>query len=75
MYKQITTFSLLMVCLFGISITDPVPVRDCGTKGVTLNSFDISGCSKFPCVFQKNQNASLLINITSSMYLKTDSFF
>ncbi len=66
MYKQLSC-SLLILCLFGIACADPVPVRDCGTKGVTLNSFDISGCSKFPCVFLKNQNASLTLNITSSM--------
>ena len=65
MYKQLTC-SLMIVCMIGIAIADPVPVRDCGTKGVTLNSFDISGCSKFPCVFPKNQNASLTISITSN---------
>ena len=63
--SKLLSLIFLMGFLWSAS-ADPIPYKDCGTKGVTVNTFDVSGCKNFPCVFPKNTNVSLVLNFTSS---------
>lgn len=46
-----------------------------GSKGVTVNLFDISDCSTFPCIFHKNSTITLKLNFTTSNLVLFESNF
>ena len=66
--KRNILFSLLLIV--SAVYADPIPYKDCGSKGgeISVQTFDVSGCSKFPCMFHKNTNATLTVKFTASKF-------
>lgn len=56
---------LCLIFVVNIAFADVIPFKDCGSTGtdITLN---VANCSKAPCIFVKNTNASITIEFTSS---------
>jgi hypothetical protein len=58
---------VLVLALVAVASADPIKYKDCGSKGGISNiTFDVSNCAKFPCVFNKNANASVTFTFTAS---------
>lgn len=65
------SISIALVILLVVSACESSVYRDCGSKTGSIESVDITGCTKAPCVFQKGQNYTLDLSFKSITNSKT----
>ncbi|XP_025106055.1 NPC intracellular cholesterol transporter 2-like isoform X2 [Pomacea canaliculata] len=59
---RLTVISVILC----FAAADNVVFKDCGSKGGTINSVDVTPCPTEPCQFPRNKNITVAITFTAS---------
>ncbi|XP_033760594.1 NPC intracellular cholesterol transporter 2-like [Pecten maximus] len=60
-------YKLVIVLAFlGMALANSVKFQDCGSKGATIHSVDVGGCTAEPCHLIHNKNATMMVNYTAN---------
>ncbi|XP_069105385.1 NPC intracellular cholesterol transporter 2-like [Argopecten irradians] len=60
------TLVVLSAVFLGVALADPVKFQDCGSKGATIHSVNVGGCTAEPCHLVRGKNATMVVNYTAN---------
>lgn len=65
MNSRISIYAVLALAVLN-TVFAGIPFKDCGSDGIKITNFDVSGCTALPCIFKKGNDVTVTIEATAS---------